>query len=71
MSSQQGNKQSAKAESAAVLSSAARVAAPRFGRMDADLADVETSILRSREYLLSEQHPDGYWCGELEGDSML
>ena len=39
--------------------------------MDADLADVESAIVRSREFLLSEQHPDGYWCGELEGDSML
>jgi squalene-hopene/tetraprenyl-beta-curcumene cyclase len=46
-------------------------AAPRFGRIDADLAEVETAILQSRDYLLSEQHPDGYWCGELEADSML
>jgi len=45
--------------------------APRFGRMDADLADVESAIDRSRDFLLSEQHPDGYWCGELEADSML
>jgi squalene-hopene/tetraprenyl-beta-curcumene cyclase len=45
--------------------------APRFGRIDADLADVESAIERSCEYLLSRQHPDGYWCGELEGDSML
>ena len=28
------------------------------------------SIAR-RDYLLSLQHPDGYWCGELEADSML
>ena len=46
-------------------------AAPRFGRIDADLAEVETAILQSRDYLLSEQHPDGYWCGELEADAML
>jgi squalene-hopene/tetraprenyl-beta-curcumene cyclase len=46
-------------------------AAPRFGRMDADLADVELAIARSREFLLAQQHPDGYWCGELEADSML
>jgi len=45
--------------------------APRFGRLDADLADVESAIVRSRDFLLSEQHPDGYWCGELEADSML
>jgi squalene-hopene/tetraprenyl-beta-curcumene cyclase len=46
-------------------------AALRFGRLDADLADVKSAIARSGEYILSEQHPDGYWCGELEGDSML
>ena len=46
-------------------------AAPRFGRLDADLADVESAIVRSREFLLSAAHPDGYWCGELEADSML
>jgi len=46
-------------------------AAPKFGRIDEDLAHVETAILNSREYLLSQQHPDGYWCGELEADAML
>jgi squalene-hopene/tetraprenyl-beta-curcumene cyclase len=51
--------------------SATKYSAPRFGRLDADLADVESSIVRSREYLLSRQHTDGYWCGELEADSML
>ncbi len=45
--------------------------APRFGRLDADIADVDSAISRSREYLLSQQHPEGYWCGELEADSML
>jgi squalene-hopene/tetraprenyl-beta-curcumene cyclase len=44
---------------------------PKFGRIDADLADVNASILRSSERLLAQQHPDGYWCGELEADSML
>jgi squalene-hopene/tetraprenyl-beta-curcumene cyclase len=43
----------------------------RFGRLDADLADVRTAIERSRDFVFSEQHPDGYWCGELEADSML
>ncbi|MCH9655231.1 MAG: terpene cyclase/mutase family protein [Planctomycetes bacterium] len=28
-------------------------------------------IARSRDYLLSLQHNDGYWVGELEGDSIL
>jgi squalene-hopene/tetraprenyl-beta-curcumene cyclase len=48
-----------------------QTAAPKFGRLDADLADVESAIVRSRDFLLSEQHPDGYWCGELEADAML
>ncbi len=47
------------------------ITAPRFGRLDADMEDVQSAIVRSREYLLSRQHPDGYWCGELEADSML
>src|ERR1700690_954302 len=45
--------------------------APRFGRIDADLADVESAIVRSRDFLLSLQHSDGYWSGELEADAML
>jgi squalene-hopene/tetraprenyl-beta-curcumene cyclase len=48
-----------------------QIAAPRFGRLDADPADVEAAIGRSREFVLSLQHPEGYWCGELEADSML
>jgi squalene-hopene/tetraprenyl-beta-curcumene cyclase len=46
-------------------------AVPKFGRIDADLAEVDTAILHSRDYLVSQQHPDGYWCGELEADAML
>ncbi len=52
-------------------SSKTQSAAPRFGRIDADMADVDASILRAREFLLSLQQPEGYWCGELEADSML
>jgi len=46
-------------------------AAPRFGRLDADMADVESAIAGAREFLLTLQHSEGYWCGELEADSML
>ncbi len=60
MSIQQGKQQSA-----------ASPAVPKFGRLDADLADVEAAISRSTDHLVSQQHPDGYWCGELEADSML
>src|SRR5579859_3028885 len=49
----------------------AQTAAPKFGRLDADLTDVESAIGRSAEFILSRQQPDGHWCGELEADSML
>ena len=46
-------------------------AAPKFGRLDAALSSVAGAISKSAEYLLSIQHPEGYWCGELEADAML
>src|SRR5665213_3546136 len=48
-----------------------QTASPRFGRIDADLADVEAAVGRSADYILSLQHPEGFWSGELEADSML
>src|SRR3954468_46122 len=48
-----------------------QAAQPRFGRMDIGLDHVAEGIRRSTDWLLSLQHPDGYWCGELEADSML
>src|ERR1700748_171400 len=44
---------------------------PRFGRMDLGLEHVVEGMERAKERLLDLQHPDGYWCGELEADSML
>ena len=44
---------------------------PRFGRLDLGLDHVRNAVKRSREWLLGQQHPDGYWCGELEADVML
>src|SRR5271165_6364763 len=46
-------------------------ASPKFGRIDATLEEVSAAALRARNYLLDQQHPDGYWCGELEADAML
>ena len=40
-------------------------------RPGGSLAGVEPAIARSRDFLLSQQHPDGYWSGEVEADSML
>ena len=44
---------------------------PRFGRMDLSLDRVKEGVGRAREWLLGQQHEDGYWCGELEADVML
>jgi len=46
-------------------------AQPRYGRMDIGLDEVSGGIGRATDWLLGLQHPDGYWCGELEADSML
>src|SRR3981189_2143041 len=46
-------------------------ATPRFGRIDAGLDQVESSVVRARDFLFSQQHPDGYWCGALEADTTL
>lgn len=35
------------------------------------LDDVDSALKDAREGLLGMQHTDGYWCGELEGDSIL
>ncbi|HWB33638.1 MAG TPA: squalene--hopene cyclase [Acidobacteriaceae bacterium] len=44
---------------------------PRYGRMDVGLGQVADAVGRSADWLLGLQHPEGYWCGELEADSML
>ncbi|GGA61686.1 squalene-hopene cyclase [Edaphobacter acidisoli] len=39
--------------------------------MDLGLEHVLEGIRKSKDWLLGQQHEDGYWCGELEADSML
>jgi squalene-hopene/tetraprenyl-beta-curcumene cyclase len=46
-------------------------AQPRFGRLDLAMDRVRDGVQRSVDWLLGQQHEDGYWCGELEADSML
>jgi squalene-hopene/tetraprenyl-beta-curcumene cyclase len=48
-----------------------QLAQPRFGRMDVGLERIAQGIGRAKDWLFDQQHPDGYWCGELEADSML
>ena len=49
----------------------AQFAEPGLGRPEDGVADTRPFIVRARDYLLSRQHPEGYWCGELEADAML
>ena len=39
--------------------------------MDLGLDRVKEGLGRARDWLLGQQHEDGYWCGELEADVML
>ncbi len=34
-------------------------------------APVRRALLRTRQWLLDQQQPEGYWCAELEGDTLL
>ncbi len=42
-----------------------------FGKIDDMLERVSFGIERARDYLFTQQHEDGYWCGELEADTTL
>ena len=44
---------------------------PKFGRIDASLAQVEEAIEASKQHIFSMQQEDGHWVGELEADGML
>src|SRR5215467_10999843 len=43
----------------------------RFGKIEGLGSRVSAAIAAARKYLFSQQHEDGYWCGELEADSTL
>ncbi len=42
-----------------------------FGALEGGVARVQSGIASARDFLLGQQHPDGYWCGELEADTTL
>src|SRR6202171_3102222 len=43
----------------------------RFGKIEDLRSRVGAAIAAARKYLFSQQHEDGYWCGELEADTSL
>ena len=44
---------------------------PRFGRLDLGLDQVKQATDKAVEWLWGQQDEQGFWCGELEADSML
>ncbi len=43
----------------------------KFGRLDVAMDRVRAAIVGACDHVFRQQHPDGYWCGELEADPML
>ena len=52
-------------------SSASALPQLRFGKIDDLASRVAAAVDGARKRLFSEQHSDGYWCGELEADTTL
>src|SRR6202165_3926311 len=54
-------------------SSPSTVSAPqmRFGKIDDLGSRVAVAVDAARKYLFSQQHEEGYWCGELEAGTSL
>jgi squalene-hopene/tetraprenyl-beta-curcumene cyclase len=53
------------------LSPASAAPQMRFGKIDDLISRVAVAIDGARNNLFSEQHEEGYWCGELEADATL
>src|SRR5271167_1229656 len=43
----------------------------RFGKIDDLVSRVAAGVDAARKFLFSQQHEEGYWCGELEADTTL
>jgi len=43
----------------------------RFGKIDDLASRVAAAVDAARKFLFSQQHDQGYWCGELEADTTL
>ena len=46
-------------------------ATPRAHHASPWLSSVDRAVARTRGWLCDQQHREGYWCGELEGDTIL
>src|ERR1700674_5265351 len=62
---------SAKSSSQNSAQSSASAPQMRFGKIDDLGSRVAVAVDAARKYLFSQQHEEGYWCGELEADTSL
>ena len=58
-------------ESSPLFGSSASAPQMRFGKIDDLGSRVAVAVDAARKYLFSQQHEEGYWCGELEADTTL
>ncbi len=58
-------------EDTSSLSPASAAPQMRFGKIDDLISRVAVAVDGARNNLFSEQHEEGYWCGELEADATL
>src|SRR6202162_5597205 len=54
-----------------VPASASALPQMRFGKIDDLISRVAVAIDGARNCLFSEQHEEGYWCGEVDADTTL
>lgn len=56
-----------------MMDGSSSLARDRRSQLDAaaNAPSLSTAIQRTSDWLLANQHADGYWCAELEGDSIL
>src|ERR1700726_4287613 len=70
-SSRSSSPSSAKSSSQSSAQSSASAPQMRFGKIDDLGSRVAVAVDAARKYLFSQQHEEGYWCGELEADTSL
>jgi squalene-hopene/tetraprenyl-beta-curcumene cyclase len=58
-------------EDTSPLPSTSAIPQLRFGKIDDIASRVAAAIDAARKHLFSQQHEEGYWCGELEADTTL
>src|SRR6266403_368601 len=70
-SAQSSSQNSAQSSAASSAPSSASAPQMRFGKIDDLGSRVAVAVDAARKYLFSQQHEEGYWCGELEADTSL